>query len=157
MGDLSVFKIILEIELHSSISFHCFSVVPISMNIVGFLSAVGPWWVASIVIWKSENSSWLVERFFRYDFWIFGCGIAICFGFPPNFAISKFPVLWHVKAKVPDSAACFERKINPSYWNLSSNQSALIVGVDSITKSKFSPWNTPFSFSRFWDMNLAIL
>ena len=40
--------------------------------------------------------------------------MAICLELPPNFAISKFPVLWHVNANIPDSAACFERN---TYWS----------------------------------------
>ncbi len=42
-------------ELHKDTSFHCFSDVPISMKIDGLVNAVGPWCVASIVIWNSEN------------------------------------------------------------------------------------------------------
>ena len=95
-------------------SFHCSSVVPTSTKIDGFLRWVGPWWVASMVISKSEKDSRWFQSFCRYFFCKLGYGIANSFEFPPNFASLKFPVLWQVKARVPDSAACFDKKINPS-------------------------------------------
>ena len=44
------------------------------------------------------SADWLEQKF-DYDNYIF----------LSNLAVSKFPVLWHVSANVPDSAACFER------------------------------------------------
>ena len=84
------------------------------MKIEGFLRAVGPWCVASIVIWNSENWDWFRFNSLRYCFCKFGWGIAISLLFPPNFASEKFPVQWQVKAKTPDSAACFDKNTNPS-------------------------------------------
>ena len=104
----------LATETHNETSVHCSSVVPISMKIVGLVNAVGPWWVASMVIWNFENWDWFFCNVWRYAFWRFGWGTATCLELPPNLDSEKFPVLWQVNANAPDFAACFERNTNPS-------------------------------------------
>src|SRR5579875_1796590 len=67
---------IFAISLQSPLSFHSFSVVPISMKRAGLESAVGPWCVASIVISNLSKSALLSQRLLMYDFWRYGWGTA---------------------------------------------------------------------------------